>query len=456
MKSLLKLSMIYVVIAMGAMATSCKDSPTPALPEFDITFTAENGTAKATVAGIEVNKAKEGDIVVVEAAPEQDYGFVRWTSSPTVAFGRATSSQTTFTMPAANVAITAKFSADLYVVNFNATPDGGTVEVEVEGAAVTSGAQVEVGADVTITATPSQCYVFAGWSGVELADDSALSATFEMPSQAVTLEAFFEKVAAILEFTASTTAGSVSVKVADQEIESGAVVEIGADVTITASPAEGYSFTEWGGIELNNKTAPTTTFEMPATDVLLTAAFTEIPTYEIVLPQITGQGIVEVRVDGEGPIQGGERFREGQTVNIKSIPAEGWMFVNIILSSVPYPVPMDNIDVGMPADDLVILSAVFEEIPSVDPPTDRPQVLKPDGSAYGTYDYPSLSANGGSLTLTASEVAGATGYRWMRAGSVVQEGPERSVIATAAGNWSVQGYNEGGDGPFSKDLNVLN
>jgi hypothetical protein len=228
-----------------------------------------------------------------------------------------------------------------------------------------------------------------------------------------------------------------------------------ADVTITATPATGYSFVEWGGITLSDNTITEATFKMPSEDVTLMAEFALIPTYEIKLPTITGQGSVEVRVDGVGPIGDGERFYEDQTVNIKSIPAEGWRFVSIAVNIVAYPIPTPDLTFDMPNQDIVISEAIFEEILVITPPTQKPSILKPDGSAYGAYDYPSLASNGGSMTLTSSEVEGATGYRWMKSGAIYQEGPERTLVATMAGNYQVQGYNEGGDGPWSNGVNIL-
>jgi uncharacterized protein (TIGR02145 family) len=104
---------------------------------------------------------------------------------------------TTFPMPAKAVTLEATFAEippELYAFNFTPTYDGGTVTVEVDGAAIASGDEVEEGADVTITAAPASGYSFGSWGGVTLTDNTALTATFPMPGEAVTLTATFEEV----------------------------------------------------------------------------------------------------------------------------------------------------------------------------------------------------------------------------------------------------------------------
>ena len=289
-----------MIVAVVVAVVSCNDSPPVEpdpepipVPEFDITFTVETGgVAKALLGDVEVQKAKEGDIVTVEAVAEAGYTFTGWTS-PDVTFGSAITATATFTMPAANVNIT---------VTFELVPP-----------------------------PPPTAYA--------------------------------------LNFKTAYEGGTVAVSVAGETMESGEMVDIGAEVTITATTIAGYKFTEWIGMELADKTSREAAFEMPARNVTLSAVFSELPNelYMFILPppyMIQGQGRVEVYVDGVGPIADRDKFHPGQSVNVKSIPADGWRLKAIYVDAVR-PYPTDGADLTFPMPDKVVRinDVIFEQIP---------------------------------------------------------------------------------------------
>jgi len=102
-----------------------------------------------------------------------------------------------------------------------------------DGGSVTGGGTFASGTQVSLTATPNSGYSFSGWSNgstanpltITLNSNTSITATFEV---------------IINSYSLSVTAGeggSVSIE--------GGEYEEGTEVTITATPSEGYEFTGW-------------------------------------------------------------------------------------------------------------------------------------------------------------------------------------------------------------------
>lgn len=109
-----------------------------------------------------------------------------------------------------------------------------------DGGSVTGGGTFASGTQVSLTATPSSGYSFSGWSNgsttnpltVTLNSNTSITANFQV---------------IINSYTLSVTAGeggSVSTE--------GGEYEEGTEVTITATPEEGYEFIGWIGSELTS------------------------------------------------------------------------------------------------------------------------------------------------------------------------------------------------------------
>ena len=78
-------------------------------------------------------------------------------------------------------------------VTFTQPSEGGSFTVEVEGSAISTGAEVLEGKEVTLTATPTSGYKFNGWTvtGATPADASSATTTFTMGTEDVTIAAAF-------------------------------------------------------------------------------------------------------------------------------------------------------------------------------------------------------------------------------------------------------------------------
>ena len=151
-------------------------------------------------------------------------------------------------------------------------PNGGTAYVDQQQ--VTSAA---AGADVTIVAPQAEPGTqFNGWTtttaGVAFTDATASTTHFTMPESDVTINASFENIAYNITMPNGGTA-----YVNQQEVTE---AEEGAIVTIVAPDAEpGTEFNGWTStpeVSFADAEASTTSFEMPASDVTISASFQNI------------------------------------------------------------------------------------------------------------------------------------------------------------------------------------
>lgn len=140
------------------------------------------------------------------------------------------------------------------------------------------------GVEVTVTADePSDAnHYFSGWtasSSVTFEDATALSTTFVMPAEDVTITANYGAiVSSALTFAAGEGGAVVSATAGGDPISSGDEVISGTSVTLTAAANSNYVFINWTD---NNNNAVVSanaafTFSMPAASTAYTAHFAQI------------------------------------------------------------------------------------------------------------------------------------------------------------------------------------
>ncbi len=141
--------------------------------------------ASAAMAGTEVT------ITAGEASA--NHYFSGWTVSPenAVTFDAPASPTTTFVMPAEDVTITANYEASVSSTFTYTISGSGSITCATE-----SGSSVISGTPISMTAVPSDDYVFTGWTATEgtFSSTSALTTTFIMPSTAAEVTATFAQV----------------------------------------------------------------------------------------------------------------------------------------------------------------------------------------------------------------------------------------------------------------------
>jgi hypothetical protein len=170
------------------------------MPSQDVTVTAHFGlvyeldmAADPTAGGDATDVDAEGAYVAgatvsIRAEPASAYGFVHWTADAPVTFQDDTAEETTFTMPAQAVAVTAHFGV-AYNLSMAADPAGGgnAIDVAAKGA-------YAAGAIVGIRAVANPGYSFGNWTAdapITFGGVTDGETTFTMPAQAVTVTAHF-------------------------------------------------------------------------------------------------------------------------------------------------------------------------------------------------------------------------------------------------------------------------
>ena len=214
------------------------------------------------------------------------YAFSHWS-------GNALGSDSPLTLNInSNLSVTANFTLNQYLLTVN-SGSGGTVS---ESGNFTHG-------DVaTISATPDNGYVFAGWSGIGITDPSAEQTTVEM-NETKTVSASFS----LNQYSLTLLKG-----------EGGSVIgegnfSHGSNASIEAIPDTGYTFAGWSGEGVQNQNAMTTTVTMTQTRTI--TAFFTIEDYILELNATTG-----------GNVTGDGNYTHGQVIAITALPQSGYQF----------------------------------------------------------------------------------------------------------------------------------
>ena len=229
--------------------------------EVEATYKIATYTITVHVGQSNVTEAKPGETIQLTAdMPAAGKQFDKWTvQAGGVTINDIYSEIATFTMPAADVEVTATYKDAEYSVNVT----DGTATKE----------KATAGSSVTVTANaPETGMVFDGWivNGITLtaAQLAATSVTFTMPANNVS---FIATYAEDLVYTVTVQDGKVNGKTSD-------TIEVGTSVTVVANaPASGMVFDGWTATGVNltaaQLAASTVTFTMPAANVTLKANY---------------------------------------------------------------------------------------------------------------------------------------------------------------------------------------
>ena len=187
------------------------------------------------------------------------------------------------------------------------------------------------GQTVTLTATPNTDYYFSHWEvlsgGVTISNNK-----FTMPAADVSVKAVFAPIEYDISVS-SSSGGTASANLSK--------ATYGQTVTLTATPSDGYTFSEWQ-VTSGNTSVINNQFIMPRGDVSVKAVFLPIPVYS-----------VTVESDGKGggsanPTSG----YAGTAVTLSAVPALGYEFDRWEVTSGS--VSIVNDEFTLPASDVVI------------------------------------------------------------------------------------------------------
>ena len=299
---------------------------------FNVTYDL-NGGAWTTETEDTFRKFKNDQVNVIEAVPTKTgYTFAGWTTSDVTLEGKS------FTMPAKNVTLKAKWNVNKYTIKW-VNWDGSEVRTDTE---VPYGTELEVPEDPTRAADAEYTYTFAGWTPeVEtVTGDATYKATYTKEANSYTLTYDLDGG----EWENDTT--YTYTKKYNEE------VEVKADPT-----KEGYTFVGWMSAEVevvNGK------FTMPAKNVTLKAKW-EANIYKVTYDLDGGEW---TEATNEFP------YEYKATVEVvKTVPTRegykfsGWRSEEVTIENDAFTMPAKN----------VVLKAVWEANPTPTPiPSEEP------------------------------------------------------------------------------------
>lgn len=227
------------------------------------------------------------------AFPNAGYNFVSWTENGNVV---STANPYDFTVTG-NRTITANFASanGVTITTSSAPANGGT----------TSGAGgYAIGANITVTATPSAGFAFTNWTDGGTVVSASSSYSFAASANRALVANF---VTAIAVSTSSNPA-------AGGTTSGGGNYANGASVTVTATPNAGYAFTNWTEGATVVSTSPSFTFTVAAPRTL-TANFAQGWTITTSASPALG-----------GTITGGGGVADGANVTLTATANPGYQF----------------------------------------------------------------------------------------------------------------------------------
>ena len=210
---------------------------------------------------------------------------------------------------------------ETYAVTW-AEPENGTLTVTADTGTLQSGATVEAGTSITVTATPDEGYeletltvggeAFTSGESYVVEANTEIVATFAEVPQTMYTVSWAEPVNGTLEVTVGSGI----------TIQSGAVVEAGASITVTATPAEGYQLETLtvGGEALENGASYAVN-----SDVEIVATFVEESPWKLVASNLlsaeTSDGVDLTNVNAESTKWG---VYEARTANGTVLDGKTW------------------------------------------------------------------------------------------------------------------------------------
>jgi len=267
-----------------------------------------------------------GDEIILSAIANDDYKFAGWAGAQPTGGEVAT-----YTMKNGNPSVT-------IVAIFKPIGKGILITdaFPKEGGNVTRTPDAEIyndGAEVKVTATPKPGYAFDGWSGAETSKNTTVTVTM---NESKTLVAIFTPTVHTLKAYANPADGG-AVFINGTPLTTGGSQNVGTEIVVWASPAEGYVFTNWTGTtaEFADTKKQYTTVTL-GTDATITANFKPgddggtiaAPSMICTLTVIRGGGSVSLNPEGinyrETPNAIG--YTIGTRVTATATPPAGYAF----------------------------------------------------------------------------------------------------------------------------------
>jgi hypothetical protein len=264
---------------------------------------------------------QSGTTVTLTATPAADYELADWSVNNATC---ASATSCTVAMTASR-SVTARFA-----------PRQRTLSVSVGGSGrvTSSPAGIDCGTDcsenyprhssVTLTAAPASGYTFSGWSG-DGGCGAAVTCTLSMAA-ARSVNATFSPVAATQYMLQIARSGSGGVASAPAGINCGTDCSesyaSGTAVTLTATPASGYSFAGWSGGGCSGTGACVVSMSMAQT---VSANFVA-STYTLVITKQGAGTVTSVPAGINCGTDCSEPYNSGASITLTAAAASGYIF----------------------------------------------------------------------------------------------------------------------------------
>lgn len=262
-------------------------------------------------------------------------------------------------------------NASTYTLTF-ASNANGTFSAKVDGNTVTSGSKVEAGKTVTLTAEPKDGYVFNAWNVYKTANQYNYvtvsgNNTFTMPSEAVTVDAYFVEGKTIpnaqVSVAAGTYRGEQSVTITNRDEDEyfyyytldGSTPEIDGGMEPVGTTQE-YT----GAINITEScTLSILTTDLEDSKINTFNYVIEYP-YTVTIEE-PANGTLTVMY-GATPVKSGDKFYKGDIITATATPADGYKFRNIQFTDASaHTFTASNVKEWPMGDHDVTISATFDE-----------------------------------------------------------------------------------------------
>ncbi len=339
----------------------------------------------------------QGQSCTVTATANSGFTFTNWTENGSVV---STQASYTFTVN----------SNRTLVANFQAQPQSYTITVSANpanGGTVTGGGTYQQGQSCTVSATPANGYTFLRWTENGTQVSTNANYTFTVTGNR-TLVAQFQ--AQPQHYTISVSANPTN----GGTVSGGGTYQQGQTCTVSATPANGYTFVKW--TENGNQVSTNANYTFTVTGNRNLVAQFQAQSYYIATSSNPTNG---------GTTSGNGLYQYGETCTVTATPAQGYEFVNwkengsVVSAEASYSFTVTN------GRNLIANFALqtFEITTSVEPAE--------GGTAHGsgTYNY------GEEVTISIETNEDWAFQNWTENGTVVAEEKTFTFIATANRNF---------------------
>jgi uncharacterized repeat protein (TIGR02543 family) len=171
---------------------------------------------------------------------------------------------------------------------------------------------------VTVSATPSGGWTWAGWSGT---DNDGANPTFVTMNSDRSASASFTQNCYTLTATVGSGSGSIDVTPGSGGGCPAGQYTPGYVVTVAAVPSSGWTWSGWTGTDNNSNASTTVTMNSNRT---VTASFAQ-NCYSLTTSVSGGSGSIQVTPPSAGGCQNGQ-YPPGYVVTVAALPSSGWVW----------------------------------------------------------------------------------------------------------------------------------